>query len=352
MTTPAKTELFGLTAPETAAVIKPLGLEAYRGRQIAEWMYKHGVREFAAMTNLAKDQRAKLAGNFTILQIGEQAVQHAGDGKTSKFLLAFADGMAVETVLLRQPYGNSVCISTQVGCAMGCSFCASTLGGLARNLTGGEILAQVLYVDQLLKPAGQKVDSLVLMGSGEPLANYDNVLRFIRLIHEPYCLNLSYRSITLSTAGIVPAMDRLAAEGIPITLSISLHAANNELRTRLMPVNKHYPLEQVLAAGSRYADITGRRVTYEYSLIAGINDQPGHARELAALLKGRQANINLIPVNPVPERGLYRPSPAAVGRFEQLLKNYQLNVTLRREMGTDIDAACGQLRHKILQKDG
>ncbi|HWR05248.1 23S rRNA (adenine(2503)-C(2))-methyltransferase RlmN [Sporomusa sp.] len=350
MITPAKTELFGLFAAETAEALKPLGLEPYRGKQIAEWLYKHGVREFDTMTNLAKDQRTKLRNSFTIMKLSQKAAQHSRDGKTSKFLLAFPDDMAVETVLMRQHYGNSVCISTQVGCAMGCSFCASTLGGLARNLTGGEILAQVLYINELLKQEEHKIDSIVIMGSGEPLANYDNVMRFIRLIHEPYCLNLSYRSITLSTAGLVPEINKLADEGIPITLSISLHAPNNELRTRLMPVNKRYPLEQVIAAGSRYAQITGRRITYEYTLIAGINDQPVHARELAMLLKGHLASINLIPINPVPERGLLRPAPSDISRFEQLLKNEHLNVTLRREMGTDIDAACGQLRHKILSE--
>lgn len=352
MTNNAKTDLFGLFVPEIAESIKPLGFASYRAKQIAEWLYKHDVSQFSAMTNLSKDQRDKLADNFTITRLTQKAVQHSGDGRTSKFLLAFADDMAVETVLMRQPYGNSICISTQVGCAMGCAFCASTLGGLARNLTGGEILAQVLYINKLLKLKEQKVDSIVIMGSGEPLANYDNVLRFIRLIHEPYCLNLSYRSITLSTSGIVPAIDKLAQEALPLTLSISLHAPTNELRTRLMPINKRYPLEQVLAAGNRYAAVTGRRVTYEYTLIAGINDQPAQAAELAALLKGRLANVNLIPINPVPERGLLRPSASDVARFEQLLKAQHINVTVRREMGTDIDAACGQLRHKIIRNNG
>lgn len=352
MTTTVKLELFGLFAAEIAEAIQPLGLEAYRARQIAEWLYKHNVRDFSAMTNLSKNQRVKLDDKFTITQLRQKAAQHSGDGRTSKFLLAFPDDMAVETVLMRQPYGNSVCISAQVGCAMGCAFCASTLGGLARNLTGGEILAQVLYIHELLTREQQKVDSIVIMGSGEPLANYDNVLRFIRLIHEAYCLNLSYRSITLSTAGLVPEIDTLAQESLPLTLSISLHAPTNELRTRLMPINKRYPLEQVLAAGDRYAAATGRRVTYEYTLIAGINDQPAQAAELAVLLKGRLANVNLIPINPVPERGLLRPSPADVVRFEQLLKAQHINVTVRREMGTDIDAACGQLRHKIILNNG
>ena len=347
MTTNLKTDVFGLYAPEIAELIKPLGLQAYRGKQIAEWLYKHNVRQFEAMTNIAKDQRTSLDNRFTITQVSLKAAQHSADGKTSKFLLSFPDDMAVETVLMRHSYGNSVCVSTQVGCAMGCAFCASTLNGLVRNLTGGEILAQVLYITELLKQEEQKIDSIVIMGSGEPLANYDNVLRFIRLVHEVYCLNLSYRNITLSTSGLVTQIDKLADEGLPITLSISLHAPNNPLRTKLMPVNKHYPIEQVLVASDRYASATGRRVTYEYILIAGINDQPVHARELITLLRGRLANVNLIPINPVPERGLHRPPAGDINRFEQLLQKEHINVTVRREMGTDIAAACGQLRHKF-----
>ncbi|WP_371369238.1 putative dual-specificity RNA methyltransferase RlmN [Sporomusa rhizae] len=347
-----KIELFGLFATEIASAIKPFGLEQYRAKQIAEWLYKHGVYQFDDMTNLSKDQRTKLSADFTITKIIQKAAQHSGDGRTSKFLLAFPDNAGVETVLMRQPYGNSVCISTQVGCAMGCAFCASTLDGLTRNLTGGEILAQVLYINKLLELEGQKVDSIVIMGSGEPLANYDNVLRFIRLIHEPYCLTLSYRSITLSTSGLAPEIDRLATENLPITLSISLHAPNNELRTKLMPINKRFPIEQVLAASDRYIAATGRRVTYEYTLISGINDKPAHAHELAALLRGRLANVNLIPINPVPERGLLRPRLSEIDKFAQILKGQHINVTIRREMGTDIDAACGQLRRKVMQQGG
>jgi len=348
MKTSAKAELFGLFVSEIATAIKPLGLEEYRSKQIAEWVYKHGVDQFEAMTNLAKGEREKLAGSFSLTKLSQKAVQHSEDGRTSKYLLAYPDDMAVEAVLMRQPYGNSICLSTQVGCAMGCAFCASGLGGLARNLTAGEILAQALYVNKLLNAEGQKINSIVIMGSGEPLANYDNVLRFIRLIHQSYCLNLSYRSITLSTAGLVPEICKLAGEGIPLTLSISLHAPNNEIRSKLMPVNKRYPLEQVLAAASDYAQTTGRRVTYEYTLIAGVNDQPEHARQLAGLLRRQLANVNLIPVNAVPERGLHRPAPAAINEFEQTLKNAQISVTVRREMGADIAAACGQLRHKVL----
>ncbi|MCX7781622.1 MAG: 23S rRNA (adenine(2503)-C(2))-methyltransferase RlmN [Negativicutes bacterium] len=341
-------DIFGLFAPEIGEAIRPFGLESYRGKQIAEWMYRRGVRDFAAMTSLSKGQREILASHFRIGTLKAETEQHSADKKTSKFLLRLADGNAIETVLMRQPYGNSVCVSTQVGCAMGCRFCASTLHGVIRNLSAGEILGQVLYIDRLLKPS-EGVSTIVIMGSGEPLANYEQVLRFIRLCHEGYCLNLSYRSITLSTAGVVPGIDRLAAEVIPINLSISLHASNNEVRSQLMPLNDIFPIEEVLAAAGRYAKATGRRVTYEYTLIKGINDRPQHARELAGKLKGQLANVNLIPVNPVAEKGFERPDTVEIIRFAEQLRRFKVNVTVRREMGADIQAACGQLRRKVIE---
>jgi len=343
-----KTEIFGLFDKEIAELISPLGLEKYRAKQIVEWMYQRGVNNFADMTNLPLDKRVLLAERYVISRPTVQAVQQSSDGKTSKCLLVFHDGAAAETVLMRQPYGNSVCVSTQVGCGMGCVFCASTLHGVVRNLSGGEILAQVLHINTLLSNENSAVSNIVIMGSGEPLANYENVLRFIHLCHEKYCFNLSYRNITLSTSGIVPAIDRLAAECIPVTLSISLHAPNSEIRSQIMPINDRYPLDTVIAAGDRYAAQTGRRVTYEYTVIAGLNDKPEHAKQLAGLLKGRLANINLIPVNSVPERGLLRPDSRQITQFEQILRSYKINVTVRKEMGADIQAACGQLRNKSL----
>lgn len=345
-----KVNLFGMTAGEIAAAVAPYGLEKYRGRQIAAWLYQRRVRDFAAMTDLPAGKRATLAANFAAAAVTLQAEQNAADGSTSKFLLALTDGLAVETVLMVHDYGNSVCVSTQVGCAMGCAFCASTLRGVERDLTAGEILAQVLYADDHLRRQGAAagVNSVVIMGSGEPLANYDNVVKFIRLCHEPYCLGLSYRGFTLSTAGVVPGIDRLAAEGLPVTLAISLHAPDDALRSRLMPVNRTWPLAAVLAAGDRYAAATGRRVTYEYTLIAGVNDSDAQAAALAALLRGRLANVNLIPVNPVPERGLLRPDAARVKAFQAVLAARKVNATVRREMGGDIRAACGQLRHAVL----
>jgi len=343
-----KIDIFGMFTPEIAAAIHPYGLPKFRAGQIAKWMYQQGVDDFDKMTNLSKDNKIVLAEHFVIHRVSTQAVQQSTDGKTSKYLLKFHDGMAVETVLMRQPYGNSVCVSTQVGCAMGCVFCASTLNGVTRNLTSGEILDQVLYVNHLLQQEQAHVNTIVIMGAGEPLANYDNVVNFMRLCHEEYCLNLSYRSITLSTSGLVPEIDKLAAEGLPVTLSISLHAPNNEIRSQLMPVNNRYPLVEVMAAANRYAQQTGRQVTYEYVLIADVNDQAHHAKQLATLMRGRLANVNLIPVNAVIERGLLRPSNKQVQLFEQILLERKINVTVRREMGTDILAACGQLRHKVL----
>lgn len=343
-----KTNLFGLFAEEIAVAVGKQGLEKYRGKQIAAWMYQRFAQKFEAMTDLPKRKRAILEEYFSLGSVTIQAEQHGKDGKTSKFLLAFADGVAVETVLMRQSYGNSVCISSQVGCNMGCTFCASTIHGLVRNLTEGEMLAQVLFISEFLSRENETIHSVVIMGSGEPLANYENVLRFIRLCHESYCLNLSYRHFTLSTAGLVPEIDRLATEGLPITLAISLHAPNNELRSQLMPINKKYPIETVMAAADRYASQTGRRVTYEYTLIKGLNDQDQHVKQLAQLLRGRLANINVIPVNPVVERGLLRPDNMKIQQFLGSLRAEKVNATLRRELGTDIKAACGQLRHAVL----
>ncbi len=345
-----KMNLYGLFLPEISQVTAELGIESYRARQIAEWMYQRGCTAFSDMTNLPLTQRERLTGHCSLTAVSLQGEQQSADGKTTKYLLGFADGAAVETVLMRQAYGNSVCVSTQVGCAMGCLFCASTLGGIVRDLTGGEILAQVLYIQQQLAKEGQKVSSVVLMGAGEPLLNYENVLRFIRLCHEKYVLNLSYRSFTLSTSGIVPGIDRLCDENLPVTLAISLHAPENTLRSKLMPINNKYSLAEVMRAAERYASASGRRVTYEYTLIDNVNDSNEQATQLGLLLKGKLANVNLIPVNAVPERGLLRPSKERVSRFEKTLLNMGINVTVRREMGADIQAACGQLRQKSLEK--
>ena len=345
------TNLFGLTLAELQDALAPYRVPAYRAGQIAAWLYQKGAASFDAMTNLSKALRAELSQSLVIQRPQVTDTLVSADGCTRKLLLEFADGVAVETVLMRQPYGNSICVSTQAGCNMGCAFCASTLKGLARDLTRGEILAQAIVLNDMLREAGEgKVDTVVIMGSGEPLMNYENVLGFIRLLHADYTLGMSYRSITLSTSGIVEGMKRLAGEGIPISLSVSLHAPNQALRERIMPIARRYPLEQVVAAARHYAEVTKRRVTYEYILIDGVTDGEEQARQLANLLHGQLASVNLIPINPVTERGFLRPSKERIERFERYLQSRHIAVTVRREMGADIQAACGQLRNRHLSK--
>ena len=341
--------IFGKTIEEITDIVTAWGLPKFRGRQIAEWIYKKSVDDFSRMNNLPKELRERLTNELIVGRAAQVDELNSVDGKTSKFLLEFSDGVGVETVLMRQPYGNSVCVSSQAGCNMGCAFCASTLHGMVRDLTAGEMLAQTFYINDKLREAGEKVDTIVIMGSGEPLTNYDNVLKYIRLLHEDYCLGMSYRSITLSTSGIVPNIYRLAAEGIPINLSISLHAPENDLRSELMPINRKYPLAEVIKAGGDYGSTTGRRGTYEYILIDGINDNIAQAKELAELLKGQLASVNLIPINPVAERGWNRPTANRISSFEKYLSSHHITVTVRREMGTDIQAACGQLRNRHLE---
>lgn len=344
--------LFGLTVEELSARCSSLGLPVYRAKQISGWIYQKSATSFDMMTNLPKSLRADLEQLFSIERAKCVERWDSSDGKTSKFLLEFSDCVAVETVLMRQHYGNSVCISTQAGCAMGCSFCASTLHGVVRNLTPGEMLDEVLFVDEMLRSEGQKVDTMVLMGSGEPMMNYDNMIAFLQLVHELYCLNMSYRNITVSTSGIVPRIEQLAKEGIPVTLSISLHASNDKLRTTLMPVNNKYGVSKVVEAGRKYAERTKRRVTYEYILIRCVNDGEKDARALASLLRGQLANVNIIPINPVVERNWERPTPEEIRRFCCMLERMHIAVTVRQEMGVDIQAACGQLRNHHLEENG
>ncbi len=337
--------IYGLFIDEIVWELEKIGIEKFRAAQVAEWMYKRGVDDFSKMVNLTSPQRSMLRERFFIEFPDEQEVRHSADGKTSKYLLRYSDGAAVETVLMRQPYGNSVCVSSQVGCAMGCKFCASTLSGLERNLTGGEILAQVQHVQRALGE-GQRISSVVIMGGGEPLANLDEVLRFMRLSHEPYVLDMGYRSFTVSTCGLVPGIRKLQEQGLPVTLSISLHAPNDEIRSRIMPISRKYSVSELITAVNEYALTTKRRVTIEYAMINGVNDSPEHAKELANLLRGKLVAVNLIPLNPVPESGLQRSTPDRIERFEEMLKVRRITVTVRREMGTDIDAACGQLRQR------
>ena len=341
--------IFGLTKEALAGALKEYEIPRFRADQIVQWMYQRGAASFDVMDNLSKTLRAQLAEYFSIVRPKVVSRLYSADGATIKLLYEFADGQTAETVLMRHPYGNSVCISTQAGCRMGCAFCASTLHGLQRNLTVGEITAQVIGMADFLRQEGTRVDTIVVMGSGEPLENYDNVIAALRLLHEDYTIGLSYRGVTLSTSGIVPGIERLAEEGIPISLSISLHAPTEELRSQIMPVNRKYPLADVLRAARMYAERTKRRITYEYILIRDLNDGVREAEQLAKLLRGQLASVNLIPINPVAERNLYRPDKAAIRRFQKILEERHITATLRREMGTDIQAACGQLRNRLME---
>lgn len=345
-----KTEILGLTQEELADLLQPYGFQKFRAQQIAQWIYKKGMYHFEEMTNLSRQQRQVLVDNFTLSAPQVLRQWDSQDGETTKWVLGLEDGLSVEAVLMRHDYGNSVCISTQVGCAMGCVFCASTLEGVQRNLTCGEIYAQVRHIQNYLEKEQKKINTIVIMGSGEPLMNYDNVLNFVRLCHTDYALNLGYRHITLSTSGITPKILQLANENIPLNLSLSLHAPNSTLRAKLMPIENRYPLKEVLEALDVYAEKSNRRLTFEYILIAGVNDRYEHMSELAELIKGRLAVVNLIPINSVPERGLLRPSAEQIKQFEEGLKKRKIAVTVRREMGSDIKAACGQLRYQILQE--
>jgi 23S rRNA (adenine2503-C2)-methyltransferase len=322
-----------------------LGQPGYRAGQLMDWIYTKRVADFSEMTNLSLQLREQLIEAASVDRRPLLARQESADKLTAKLLLDLG-GEAVETVLMRHQYGNTVCLSTQAGCRMGCAFCASTLGGLSRDLRPGDLADQVLSAGDLLN--GDRVTHLVLMGSGEPLENYDNVVKFLRLANSPLGFGISYRRISLSTCGIVPAIHRLAGEGMPLTLAVSLHAPNDELRTKLMPVNRRYPLAELLDACSEYARVTGRRITYEYAMIEGVNDSPREARQLADLVKGTLSHVNLIPINPVPERGLKPSAPAVVQRFQTIVAERGVPSTIRKEMGGDIDAACGQLRWRAL----
>ncbi len=339
-----KTNLFGMTTEE---MIKEFSdLPKFRAKQIAERIYRHGAKSFDEITELPKKLREELAERYEIFLPKPIDELNSADGLTTKFLLELADGAAVETVLMRHDYGNGVCISSQVGCQMGCKFCASALKGMERNLTAGEMLGEIIFVNNFLSKENLKVDNLVVMGTGEPLTNFDNLIKMLRLLHEPYTLGMSYRRVTVSTCGIVPGIKKLIDENIPVTLSISLHAPDNKLRSALMPVNSAFEIREVLKAGDEYAQKTGRRVTYEYILLGGVNDTEEHARGLAKILAGQLANVNLIPYNPVNERDFAPPERHDIQKFFHFLNTHGINATIRKEMGSDINAACGQLRSR------
>ena len=331
-----------MTMAEIGAVLKELGQPAFRAKQVFAWLHK-GVRSYDEMSNLPQKLREELASRYPICPPEVVRKQESRKDGTIKYLWQLADGNCVETVLMRYHYGNTVCISSEVGCLMGCAFCASTLGGLVRKLEPHEMLDQVLFT-QL--DSGLPISHIVLMGIGEPLDNFDNVMRFLELINSPEGMNISMRHISLSTCGLVPKIDELAKRKLQITLSVSLHAPNDEVRNTIMPVNKAYPTEELLAACRRYYQETSRRISFEYAMIDGVNDSVEHAKELIRRLKGLPAHFNLIPLNHVEESPLKPSSRNAVARFQKTLEDAGIPATVRRTLGGDIDASCGQLRRK------
>ncbi|WP_158737655.1 23S rRNA (adenine(2503)-C(2))-methyltransferase RlmN [Alteribacillus sp. YIM 98480] len=342
---PGKTSIFTLRFEQLQDWLKEQQERAFRADQIFEWLYQKRVESFEEMTNLSKTLRQKLIDAFSITALKEATRQESSDG-TVKLLFELQDGYTIETVVMKHNYGNSVCVTTQVGCRLGCTFCASTLGGLKRNLEAGEITAQVLEAQRALDEKGERVDSVVIMGIGEPFDNYDELISFLKVINHDKGLNIGARHITVSTSGVVPRIYDFADENMQINFAISLHAPNTEIRSRLMPVNRAWPLDKLMDSIRYYQKKTNRRITFEYGLFGGVNDQVEHAEELAELIKGLKCHVNLIPVNYVPERDYVRTSKNDIFAFERTLKEHGVNVTIRREQGHDIDAACGQLRAK------
>lgn len=343
-----KKEICSYNFIELQEEMEQLGQKKFRAKQIYEWLHVKLAAGFEEMTNLPKDLRERLNAEYDAgaLRLVERQVSKE-DG-TNKFLFALTDGHVVESVLMRYKHGNSVCISSQVGCRMGCVFCASTIGGLKRNLSTAEMLGQVYAIQRII---GERISNVVIMGTGEPLDNYDNFLKFVRMISDEHGLNISQRNITASTCGMVEGIRSLADEKLQITLALSLHGSNQEKRESLMPVARKYQLDQVLEACDYYYQQTGRRVTFEYSLVQDVNDQAADVTELSAMLKGRNCHLNLIPVNPIRERNFKRPSRQNAVKFQNKLEKNGINVTIRREMGSDIDGACGQLRRRHINEE-
>ena len=334
--------LKSLTQPELADILRGLGQPAFRAGQVFTWLHR-GASSYDEMTNLPKQLREALAREYPLYTPKVVRKQESQKDGTIKYLWQLSDGNCVETVLMRYRYGNTVCISTEVGCPMGCAFCASTIGGLVRRLEPAEMLDEVLFTQI---DSGLPISHIVLMGIGEPLDNFDNVMRFLELVNHPDGMNISMRHISLSTCGLVPKIDALAAKKLQISLAVSLHGPNNELRSKVMPVNRAYPIEELLDACRRYYDATGRRIHFEYAMIDGVNDTPECAKELLRRLKGLGAHVNLIPLNHVEESPLKPSSKEAVARFQKILEDGGVTATVRRTLGGDIDASCGQLRRK------
>ena len=341
-----KEHLKSMILPELSQLFKDLGQPAFRAKQVYTLLHK-GVRSYEEMTNLPKSLRDTLEDRYPICPPKVVRKQESQKDGTIKYLWELSDGNCVETVLMRYHYGNTVCISTEVGCRMGCAFCASTLGGLVRKLEPYEMLDQVLFTQV---DSGLPVSHIVLMGIGEPLDNFDNVMRFLELVNSPEGMNISMRHISLSTCGLVPGIDRLAEKKLQLTLSVSLHAPTDEIRNTIMPVNKAYPTEELLQACRRYYEKTGRRISFEYAMINGVNDTPEAAKLLLKRLKGLPAHMNLIPLNHVEESPLKPSTRQAVQTFQNILEAGGIPATVRRTLGSDIDASCGQLRRKYTKE--
>lgn len=340
-------DLKDLTYSELSEFLVSLGEPKFRAKQIFSWLHK-GVTSFDEMTDISKSTKEKLREKSYIskLEILEKYVSKID--KTTKYLFRLDDGNSIETVVMYYKHGISICISSQVGCRMGCNFCASTIGGLYRSLTAGEILNQVIFAQ---KDIGERISNIVMMGIGEPLDNYDNVIKFLENVNDPNGLNIGYRHISLSTCGLVDRIYDLAKEKMPITLSVSLHAPNDTIRNTIMPISLKYSIDELIKACRDYIETTTRRISFEYSLISGVNDSKENALELARLLKGMLCHVNLIPVNEVKERGYKKGTKKEVQMFLDTLTKCGINATVRRELGSDISASCGQLRKKLLDSE-
>lgn len=339
-------DIKSLTLTELKAQMEEMGEKPFRAVQLYEWMHRKLARGFDEMTNLPLAMREQCGESYTYTALRIVKVQESAVDGTKKYLFALHDGNVVESVWMRYQHGNSVCISSQVGCRMGCRFCASTLDGLVRNLTPAEMLDQIYAITL---ETGERVSNVVVMGSGEPLDNYENLLRFLMLLTDENGLHISQRNVTVSTCGLVPMMRKLAQEKLQITLALSLHAATDEKRRELMPIANQYTLAELMEACIFYFEQTGRRITFEYSLVRDVNDMRQDAETLAALLRGQNCHVNLIPVNPVRERAYVQSDRRAVEGFAKILQERGINATVRRELGRDIDGACGQLRRRFLE---
>lgn len=335
-----QTGISSYTEPQLAELVKEMGQPAFRAKQLFKWLHEKQARFFSEMTDQPKAFLAALEERFFIETLETERRQQSKDG-TVKYLFRLPDGNCIETVLMRYSYGNTVCVSTQVGCRMGCRFCASTQAGRVRNLEAGEICSEI-YTAQ--KDIGERISHIVLMGIGEPLDNFDEVMRFLENITSPEGVNIGMRNISLSTCGLVPKIDQLAEKKLQLTLSISLHAPTNQIRSSMMPVNDAYPVEQLIQTVRRYQETTGRRVSFEYSMVRGVNDSDVCAKQLADLIRGMGAHVNLIPINPVDGSPYSATDAANVRRFQQKLESLGVNATVRRRLGSEISAACGQLR--------